>query len=354
MTGPRVLIDALAARYGGAAYAAINVARHLARRPETAAVTVLARHDSIIERGLRSDTAVERLALAPAERLELARRTAWEALRLPQLMGAERFDVLISMSGMLPREHDWRLICLISNPVMYERATLSNRVRRWAVRRTARECTELVAPSRTMAELVSASARRPCAVIPWGVDHDVFSPAPGVGTEVLCVADFYAHKRHDLLLEAWLRLPAPRPRLRLVGNPAVDPRAHARLRARIEALPDASSIVLEHRVPLARLVAAYRAARVFAMPSERESFCMPLAESMACGVPAVARGTPSLRETGGAGARYVHGDDPDQWAAALRALLEDSDEHARARELALRAASRFTWEGFAAELAARL
>jgi len=98
----------------------------------------------------------------------------------------------------------------------------------------------------------------------------------------------------------------------------------------------------------------YRRARVFVIPSEHESFCMPLAESMACGVPAVARGIRSLRETGGQGATYLETDDPDQWAAVVRRIIEDDGEHTRAREQATRSATRFTWEAFTAHLVARL
>lgn len=90
------------------------------------------------------------------------------------------------------------------------------------------------------------------------------------------------------------------------------------------------------------------------MPSEHESFCMPLVESMACGVPAVARGLPSLRDTGGVGTTYVDGDDPTLWAVAIRRLIEDDAEHNRARELSIAAAARFSWDAFATALMAHL
>jgi glycosyltransferase involved in cell wall biosynthesis len=240
----RVLIDALAARYGGNAYAAVQLARELARRGDVAAVTVLARPGSIVARGLLGTPGVKCIAPAPAPGIELAGRLAWEAARLPALVRAERSSQAISMSGMLPRAVPAELVCLLANPVLYEDAGPANRLRRWAIARTARRGARLVAPSRAMAELVSASTGRRCAVAPFGVDHDTFRPGDEPGEEILCVADFYAHKRHDLLLDAWLGLAAPRPVMRFVGNPAVDPRAHARLLARIARLPEADSIVL--------------------------------------------------------------------------------------------------------------
>jgi glycosyltransferase involved in cell wall biosynthesis len=348
--GQRILFDALAARYGGTAYAAVQLARHLARHTDVSEVKVVSRIGSIVQRGLAADSDVRCVALAEGQRAELLRRLAWEAVRMPVLARRGQCDAVITMSAVPLAPSTARLTCLLSNPVMYETQSAPNAVRRWAVRRSARRAVYVAAPSQFMADLVSASTRVACAVVPWGVDHEVFSPAHEPGQDVLCVADFYAHKRHDLLLDAWLRLPTPRPRLRLIGNPAVDPGAHARLAARISGLPDNDLIVLESGVSLDRLIAAYRSARVFVMPSRRESFCMPLAESMACGVPPVVRDIRSLRETGDNGAAYVGGDDPSLWAESIRRLLADDDYYAHAREAAIAAAARLSWERCATSL----
>jgi glycosyltransferase involved in cell wall biosynthesis len=352
--GRRVLIDALAARFGGTAAATVQLARHLIVDDRVADVTVVCRRGSIVERGLAGEQAVRRIALPVPRRVELLQRVTWEALRLPALARREQYDLLISMSGIVPRAPECRLVCLIGNPVMYESDGLANTLRRWAVRRTASEDAYLAAPSRHMADMVAASVGRPCDVLAWGVDHSIFFPAASPGEEILCVGDFKAYKRHDLVLDAWRRLPAPRPPLRMVGNPDVEPRAHASLLARIESAPEAESIKLDYRLPHEQMPDIYRRARVFVVASEHESFCMPLVESMACGVPAIARDIPSLRETGGAGALYLGGDDPDEWAAAIGRICEDGEERRRASELAVQSAARFNWERFVAELADHL
>jgi D-inositol-3-phosphate glycosyltransferase len=111
---------------------------------------------------------------------------------------------------------------------------------------------------------------------------------------------------------------------------------------------------MEYRVPHEQMPDIYRRARVFMLASEHESFCMPLAESMACGVPPVVRGLASLRETGASGATYVEGDGAAAWATAIQRLVEDDAQHEAARRAALLAATRFSWAAFAERLSARL
>ena len=351
--GRRVLIEALAARFGGTAQLTVHLARELSRRAEIAQVSVLTRRGSIVQRELSGDEGVRCVSLRAPRRLELARRVVWLAARLRGQLARERCDALISMSGVLPVRAPVTTVCVLGNAAMYAGSAPTDKLRRWAVRRAARHA-DLVAPSRMMAELVMRSTGRTCAAIALGVDRRVFHPAASSGEEILCVADFYTHKRHDLLLDAWLALPAPRPRLRLVGDPEVDREAHRRLLARIRASGAEETIALEYRVPHERMGELYRLARAFVLPSEIESFCMPLAEAMACGVPCVVRDLPSIRETGGAGAIYIGGEDAAAWTAAVQRLIGDRSAHLRAREAAIDSAARFSWQVFATEIAIRL
>jgi glycosyltransferase involved in cell wall biosynthesis len=119
-------------------------------------------------------------------------------------------------------------------------------------------------------------------------------------------------------------------------------------------MPESTAIRVEQQLPLQKLVEAYRSARVFVVPSMHESFSMPLVEAMSCGLPAIARGLPSLREVGQAGARYVDTDDPAAWSAAIEELLADNVVHARARQAALDRSERYSWQAFASTLAEQM
>ncbi len=348
----RLLIDGLATRNGGGAYAAVQVARHLAEDPAVGAVTVVTRRESIVARGLREPVRV--VTLPNVTRAELGRRLAWEATALPGLARRERADGVLTWSGMLPRDVGVPVIAYLANPLLFTGTGMGNAVRRQAARRTAVGAMSVMVPTHALVQSACAVLGRTPEVIPLGVDHDHFHPVEGWGHEVLCVGDFYRHKRHDLVLDAWSALPEPRPPLRLIGDAAVDPTWAAQLRRDVEQRKSLGHIVLEQGLSLHELVAAYHRARVVVVASQHESFCMPLLEAQACGAPAVARDDPVLRETGGLGTTYVAGDDVDDWSAALARLLVDDAAYADAREAGLQHAAGYGWDRTASSIRERL
>ena len=352
MADVTLVIDALAARFGGTAFACVQLARHLAGLEEPTRVVVVTRRGSIVDRGLRRQPGIELVTLREAERLELPRRLAWEAAVLPRLVRARSPTALLSWSGMLPRRVETRLLLYLTNPVMFERSTPANRIRRRAARQTARHASLLMSPTRASASLVSAAIQRHVAVVPHGIDGTRFAPSGKIGNDVLCVGDFYRHKRHDLLLDAWSLLPAPRPRLRLIGDPEVDTDWARQVHLRARSMAALGQIDIDSHLPLTQLVQAYHAARVFVMPSEHESFCLPVLEALSCAIPVVARSHPALAETGGPGTTYVAGNAPADWAAAIGSLLHDADAHRRARIAGLEHAAGYSWTAVAAEVRA--
>jgi glycosyltransferase involved in cell wall biosynthesis len=351
-TGP-VIVDALAARTGGTAYAAIQLAHRMVEQP-IAQVIVVARKGSLVARGIHQRPGLRLVELPRAKRFELARRLAWQTFGLTKLARRETASTVLTWSGMLPRDVEVRVVCYLANPVMFTRGGAANNLRRWAVRRTVHRAVHVLVPTTAMAELVGETLGKRPDVVPFGIDHTRFRPATESGTDLLCVADFYRHKRHDLLLKGWAELPAPRPRLRLIGDPRVDRSWYRELTAQVAQHSRLGEITFESGLSLDRLVDAYRSARVFALASEHESFCLALLEAQACGVPAVARDSAALRETGGKGTAYVAGDDPRAWAEALQRLLADDVAHAAARAAGLEHARSFSWDRTAAAVRARL
>ena len=324
----------------------LQLAEALVARDDVARVVVVAESGSIVEAGLEPGPRLRVVPVKLPARLGLAGRVAWETARLPGIAATERADAVLTFSGMVPRHPSCRVISLVSQPRPFERrGSIKRLLQRRAIARTARRAHRLYVPSRAMAALVGDPDAR---VVPHGVDHDLFHPAGEPGDEVLVVGDSYRHKRHELILEAWSGLPGPRPRLRLIGNPAVDRGYFEEIRRRARD----PLITVAAQVGLDELLSAYRRARVFVIASEHESFAMPLAEALASGVPAVARDLPALRETGGPGAIFVAGDDPASWTNAIAQVISNDATHRRLRSAGLRHAQAYSWSSVAETLVA--
>jgi len=330
----------------------MQLARQLADDP--GGVIVVTRDGSLVAEEIDQHPGLRLATLGRRKHYELADRLLWEGAKLPTFVRRNHASSVLTMSGMLPRALATRVVSYPQNPVMFERGGAANQLRRLAVRRTARSSKHVLVPSKAMAARVAEVIGIQAEVIPLGLDHARFAPASEPGTEVLCVADFYRHKRQDVILEAWAALPPPRPRLRLVGDIRVDPSWHRDITAQAAGYEDLGDITLSPRLPFEHVADAYHRAKVFAIASEYESFCFPILEAQACGVPAVARDSPVLRETGGVGTIYVSGDDPQAWAAAIQRLLDDKVTYAAARAAGLEHARGFSWEMTAAAVRDRL
>lgn len=339
-------IDALAARFGGTAYAAVEIAKALTRHADVSRVCVVTRPDAIVERGLRSRVGVTVLTVRPPGRAELVQRLAWEAVRLDGALERWGSTGLLSMSGMLPRVPNVPFVSLQANPTPYEDGDqLANRIRRRASRHASRHAAATFVPSHHVAELVGEVPR--VRVVPLGVDAAHFEPSAGDANELLCVSDFYAHKQHALVLAAYASLRRPRPPLRLIGNPDVDPVNFRRIADLAKTI---DGVVMSGRVSFGDLIEAYGRARAMLIASDRESFSMPVAEALTCGVPIVARDHPTLRETAGPGALFVAGDDANAWTEAIRRMISDDELHGRLRCAGLEHSRRYSWDAYAARL----
>jgi glycosyltransferase involved in cell wall biosynthesis len=91
------------------------------------------------------------------------------------------------------------------------------------------------------------------------------------------------------------------------------------------------------------LVLLYNAARLFAFPSRREGFGLPLLEAMACGTPVVAANNSSIPEVVGDAAMMFDADNPEQMAHSMGCLLGDANKCQELAQRGLRQASKFSW-----------
>ena len=190
------------------------------------------------------------------------------------------------------------------------------------------------------------------AVVPVGVDHEVFRPLDTVakvpGRLMTTASADVPMKGLRYLLEAVAKLRTERDvELTVIGSPR-DENGAPRL---IRELGIDDAVTFVSGVPQERIVELYAEAEVAVVPSLYEGFSLPAIEAMACGVPVV--GT-----TGGAVPEVVGDDnetalivppkDAEALAVAIGRLLDDRALRDRigaaGRE---RVMERFTWKACA-------
>lgn len=98
------------------------------------------------------------------------------------------------------------------------------------------------------------------------------------------------------------------------------------------------------------LPALYAGAFAFLYPSLRESFGLPLLESMACGTPVVTSSTSAIPEIAGEGAILIEPTDIEKLATELLRLESDSSYYQQQVDYGLKRAALFSWEKTAKEL----
>ncbi|MGZ6707639.1 MAG: glycosyltransferase family 4 protein [Solirubrobacteraceae bacterium] len=192
-------------------------------------------------------------------------------------------------------------------------------------------------------------------VIPHGIDHERFAPAPVASDAqalaglplperfVFYPANLWPHKNHERLVDALART-TPDVALVLCGQ------GYGRLdalRERARALGVADRLTHLGHVPGAALPALYRRAAGMIFPSLFEGFGIPLIEAMACGCPVASSDRSAMPEVvAGAGLLF----DPtsvEEIAAALDRLAAGDGRDA-AVAAGLERAAGFTWARCAA------
>jgi glycosyltransferase involved in cell wall biosynthesis len=145
---------------------------------------------------------------------------------------------------------------------------------------------------------------------------------PSRGPEILHVGSTISRKRIDTLLGALAGVRKSRPDVRLlrVGGPFTRGQ-----QAIVSRLGLAESIVVVPFQTRASLAALYRRSSLVVMPSESEGFGLPIVEAMACGTPVLASDLDVFHEVGGDAIAYAPIGEPQAWARAILALLDERE-----------------------------
>lgn len=269
----------------------------------------------------------------------------------------------------------WPVLASIHHPVTVDRdvdlAHASGRLRRLTMRRwygfaamqsrVARQLPRILTVSeaarRDIVDAHGVDASR-IAVVPVGVDAEVFRPRPEVARipgRVMTTASADVPLKGLLpLLEAIAKVRVERPEVHLVlvGRPRED----GPVAATIDRLGLEGAVQFVLGEPDGAIARRYAEAACAVVPSLYEGFSLPAIEALACATPLVATTGGALPEvvgTDGVHARLVPPGDPSALAGALGGLLDDPALGARlARTGRERVLGRYRWSATAAATAA--
>jgi glycosyltransferase involved in cell wall biosynthesis len=363
----RVVINAVAARMGGAATHLPNFL-HTAGRRHPADAFIACVNSGWRFEGLPSNI---RLVDVGALRNRFA-HAAWDQWGIARVAVREHADVLLSLLNFGPVRSPVPQVVLERNPVYFcpfylaglgrGRAleVAATRTLAHAVMRGARR---VVTPSAAMREMIRACyPDLPPAkfrVIPHGFGEAAFrggAPLPGdaaaqiaasSGVRILYVSHAASYKGIELLLEAGrvlrddLALPAT---IWLTITREDWPEGFPRYAAFIERHRLQAQVRLLGRIPHGAVHRVYEAADLFVYPSLCESFGFPLVEAMASGLPIVAADLPLNHEMCGDAAVYYPSRDPVALANQVADLARDAELRARLAAAGRVRARRFSWD----------
>ena len=202
------------------------------------------------------------------------------------------------------------------------------------------------------------------AVIPAGVDTDIFYPVPKLEARldlglpnketIMYAGRVEPIKGLDILLGSFKILNESRDvHLVMVGGSLSGDHELDALRERSRQLGIFEKITFTGSVSQPELSRYYSAADVFVLPSHYESFGLVALEAMACGTPVVASrvgGIPSFVDDGETG-YLITWRSAESFASRIEMLLENSDLKNFMSETARKKANKMDWSTVAGEVA---
>ena len=360
----RVLLNAVAAKMGGAANYIRTLARELAHMNEHEFLLLVPESQAAAIREIAPHIRV--IASNIAERPFLW-RLWFDQVELPRILRRERIDVLFSTANFATFFCPCRQLLLVRNSIYFSslyrskilpyksgKARAGEALRRWLVCCSAMASDVVLTPSQSMLDEL-ATAVRPDGVLVnhYGVDGQRFRPnvkgfAADGHVSLVFTSLYSEHKNVGTLFRALLELQSSGQKCRLIttADPnweKIDNPIRESDRKLAKELKSRALIEFPGVLTGSALDQLYARGDIFVYPSVVESFGHPLLEAMAVGLPIVAADVPINRELCGDSALYFSAFDPNECASAISKVMRDSQFRHILAQNGIKRAGAFQW-----------
>lgn len=357
-------------RNGGISRYIRHLLNALARQPGQHEYTVFVNGQETVKRLRQEQEQAAQMEYIPINWPENrpASRVVWEQRHLPALLRERRIEVFHSPANvlpeMLPREcasvvtlHDLAFLLypevLTRAKRVYHRIFTTRSLRRASMiiavsNSTKKDAVKQVgiAPGRIQTVYTCIDERFSNVIT--NEEKQTFYREHGLdGGYLLYLGTLEPRKNIPTLLEAYRELRdvySRKEKLALVGGKGW---LYDEIFAKAQSLGLASEVLFPGYVSNEEQLLWYHGASAFAYPSLYEGFGLPVAESLACGVPVVTSNMSSLPEAGNDLALIVDPLDSHALAAALQRALTDTNLRQRCAELAPTVSQRFSAQAMA-------
>ena len=290
-----------------------------------------------------------------------AKRTMWEAFRLPGIVHQDGADLMLTVSGALSPRCPIPQAVLCQNPWCYRpmvhrnwQERLKARLQRVGYRRAFSGAAMMIYISGHLRDLYRADnagiAETKSEIAYVGLNNETYEAADAFRDlerdpySVLSVSAMASWKGAHTLVKA-IRLIRDRglpAKLRLVG-PWPDTGYESQIREQVARLDLTNAIEILGRVSDEELHRQYATNKVFALMSHCESYGIPSAEAMAFGTPVISTQCCAISEICAPAGLFGPVEDPQWTADAIETLLTDQDQWIRFSLAASKQAKTLTW-----------
>ena len=294
-----------------------------------------------------------------------ARRTLWEATKLPALVRQQKADLVLTVSGAITPNCPVPQVTLCQNPWCYVPAAHQNwkerlkaRLQKVGYAKAYRQSAMMIYISGHLRDLYrqgNVGAKETVSEIAYvGLNEDTYQAAknlrdtPREPFTIVSVSAMAPWKGAETLVKAvgLLRQRNIPARLKLVG-PWPDASHEQAVRQLIQTLSLQDAVQILGRVSNDELHRLYGTSQVFSLMSSCESYGIPAAEAMCFGTPIVSTNCCAIAEICQPAGQFGPVGDPEWTAKALQIALTDQQQWQQWSTQARDRAATLTWENCA-------